>query len=318
MDRLGIVWRLLFPWYISGVLLAAAGILIGYVIFFHIFPGKPEIGIINIPGTRITDRTASTIGEFLDFARDEDSIKAVVIKMSSGGGGAAASEKLFLKTVELRGKKPVVVVVQGVTASGAYMWSMGANYVYAKPTSLIGSVGAVFQLPSLPRPDEDIVFTGPAKRTGAPKRTFVEILEMVKESFLDIVMSQRGDKLQISREELAQARLYPGMEAVRLGLADEIGSDIDAIKKAAGLAGVSNYDLVDVNAEVLRLFIQKLKRIFDISVTDDPAQMATQVESLTEFLSTWPGVASGEEDLPGLPNEIDLPQFYYYYVPPSE
>lgn len=312
------LWRLLTRWYISSVLLAGIGVLIGYVVFFHIFPGTPEIGIIDIPGTVLTQETASIIGDYLDFARDEGSIKAVVIKMNSPGGGAPASEKLFLKTLELRGKKPVVVVVQDITASGAYLWSMGANYIYAKPSSLVGSVGAVSRLPGIPEPDEEIVFSGPAKLTGAPQRTFTTILEMVKESFLDIVVSQRGDKLQLTRQEISEARIYPGMQAVRLGLVDEIGSDTDAIKKAAGLAGISNYGLVDVNLEVLRIAVEDIRRVFGTSLTDDPSQAANQIESLREFLLTWPSIDAEESGSLGFPSTLELPQFYYLYVPPPQ
>ncbi len=317
MNRLVVVWRFVIRWYVSAPVLAGLGVLVGWAIFFHGAPEKPEIGVIDIPGTVISRSTASTIGDFLDFARDTDSIKAVVIKLSSPGGGAASSEKLFLKTLDLRGKKPVVVFVEDLAASGGYMWAMGANHIFVNPTSLVGSVGVIFSLPGIPEPDENLVFSGPAKLTGAPRRTFTQLTEMVKESFLDIVISQRGDRLKITRDEVAEARLYAGMEAVRLGLADEIGSDTDAMKKAADLAGIANYDVVDINAEVLRLFIQKLDRIFGTSAADGDKESVTRFQLYKEFWPSLDNMDSMDSVLPGFPGDLNLPQIYHLYVPPS-
>ena len=317
MSRLAGLLRPFTRWYISSVLLAAVGIAVGYVVFFHVFPGRPQIGVIDIPFTVISDNTAFNIGEMLDYAQRTDSIKGVVIRLDSPGGGAAASEQLFLKTVRLRETKPVVVVAQDIVASGGYMWSMGSNYVYAKPTSVIGSVGAILVLPGPARPDEDVVFTGPSKRTGGPRRSFVEMLETVKEAFLSIVTSQRGDKLKITREELAEARVYSGMAAVRLGLIDAIGSDTDAIKKAASLAGVSHYELVDVNFEVFRLLVLKFRKIFPDVGTDGLPQALSDIQSLRELSASLLD-NDAEEVLGGLPEDLNLPKIYHLYVSPSE
>ena len=78
-------------------------------------------------------------------------------------------------------------------------------------------------------------------------------MDGLKEAFVEMVVQERGAKLKVSREELAEGRVYSGMEAVRLGLADEIGSDVHAFEKAAELAGVSDYEIVNINVEVNRL-----------------------------------------------------------------
>ena len=83
MNRLASLWRLAGNLYVSSVLLAALGIGVGYLVFFEVFPGKPKIAIIDIPFTVITDNSAFEIGAHLDFARRDDSIKAVVIKLTS-------------------------------------------------------------------------------------------------------------------------------------------------------------------------------------------------------------------------------------------
>ena len=318
MGKLAALWRGITRWYVSSLLFAAVGVALGYVIFFNVSPGKPQIGIIDIPFTTISDDSAFAIGEMLDFTSRTDSIKGVVIRLNSPGGGAAASEQLFLKTLSLRERKPVVVVAQDIVASGGYMWAMGSNYIYAKPTSFVGSVGAVFFLPKPDRPPEELMFTGPAKLTGGSQRTFVGMLEMVKEAFVNTVVSQRGSKLKITPQELSEARIYPGMEAVRLGIVDAIGSDTDAIEKAASLAGISHYELVDVNSEVLRLLVQKLRRIFESSETDELPLQVNDVEGLRKLLRSLATSRTTEEAFPGFPTESNLPRIYYLYVPPSE
>ena len=320
------LWRLTTSWYISSILLAGIGVLIGYAIFFHLLPGKPKIGYIDVPFTVIDEDSAWFIGQMLDFTEREDSIKAVVISLESPGGFAAESEKLFLKTARLREKKPVVIVTQGLNASGGYLWSMGANYLYAKPSSIVGSVGALSSLRPPRQTDEDIISTGPAK-LGGTRRITAGRLEMLKESFLNIVFSQRGDKLKLTPLELSQAQVYPGMEALRLGLIDAIGTDSDGAEKAASLAGISTYELVDVNVEVQRILFQKLARVLEpleVEVNQGSEvngqfqihELMSQLKAMRDFLPT---LASADgEGLPGLPEDLDIPQLYYLYVPPTE
>ena len=95
------------------------------MVFVYAFPGKPKIGVIDVPFTVISDDSAYVIGEYLDYAGREDSIKAVVIRLTSPGGGAAASERLYLETRKLREEKPVVLVMNGLVASGGFMMAMG-------------------------------------------------------------------------------------------------------------------------------------------------------------------------------------------------
>ena len=340
-----VVNRLSLTWTLSLLLVVGVGVGVGYAVFFHVYPGKPKIGIIDIPFTVITDDSAFVITSFLEYARDRDDIKGVVIKLSSPGGGAAASESLFQELRRFREKKPVVVSMNDIVASGGYMMSMGANYTYAKPTSFVGSIGVVLSFPGplLPsQPDEQVITTGPFKR-GSNRRHFVAATDQVKHAFVQIVVTERGDKLQMSREELLNALIYPGMEAVRLGLVDAIGSDTDAVDKAAELAGISDYDLVDVNTEVFRIFNEKLARIlkplFDLQGGEgqsivaglvNPVQPSRGSGDLPQTLFGHRGLGllrnmylpSGTDQIrealpPDFPLEIDKPRIYYLYVGPS-
>ena len=264
MGKLALLGRIITSWYIAGPALAVVGIVFGYLLFFNVLPGKPNIGVVDIPFTGISEDAASVITAYLEYCRQDPSIKGVVIKLSSPGGGAAASEQLYIETRRLREEKPVVVVMNGLVASGGFMMAMGASHTYVKTSSLVGNIGVVAGSRGVLSPQfpETIVFTGPYKLTGSSRRNWFLSMDWLKEAFIEMVVEERGDRLKISRDALADGRLYSGMEAVRLGLADEIGSDGQAYDKAAELAGISNYDLVNVNVEVNRLFIQDLRRIY--------------------------------------------------------
>ena len=154
-----------------------------------------------------------------------------------------------------------------------------------------------------------------------------------------------GGTLQISRDELAEGRIYPGMVAVRLGLVDEIGGQSDAIQKAAELAGISNYDFVDVNLEVLRELLEDLQRILpsfagqeegDAGIADvlafvsrDPNQdedspSRTSDEAARSSMAVLQALRAvmlnenlgltDEDPLPDFPMDINQPNMYYLYV----
>ena len=340
MSIFAVLWRIAGRWYVSLPLLAAVGVVVGYLVFFHVYPGKPEIGVIDIPSTLITENTAFVISSFLDHARRNDDIKAVVIRLSSRGGAPAPSEQLYMETRRLREKKPVVISMGDTVGSGAYMFALGANYTYAKASSIVGSVGVVLSFPGplIPRtPDEQIVMTGPFKGSGASRRYWVGLADQLKRAFIQTVVAERGDRLRISPEELGQAQIYLGVEGVRLGLVDAIGSDSDAIEKAAALAGISGYELVDINEEIDRAFTRRLTAIFgsadiggDAPGADDlrallsgsvspPAGLETQSRADRLRRLFLPSETDQVENgaLRGLPLQLSSPNIYYLYVGPS-
>lgn len=350
MNRLSSIGNALSRWYVVGLGLTIVGILAGAFAFFNIFAGKPQIGVITIPFTVINEESAFVMTSYLQYARSNDRIKGVVIALSSPGGGATSSERLYIETRRLREEKPVIIVMNGLVASGGFMMSMGASHTFVKSSSLVGNVGVVSGIgPALPDlPPESVIFTGPSKLTGSTRRDWIGVMDLLKQSFAQMVISERGDKLLISYEELAEGRLYAGMEAVRLGLADEIGDDSAAIDKAASLAGISNYELVDINVEVDRLFVQKIRRIFASADGDSAGlDLATllalsrssaiasdggpesfsaasglgtsqnqtvSLGDLRRFMLTGTLTQAQEDPLPGFPVEINQPNIYYMYA----
>ena len=312
------LWRLVTRWYVSIVLVTALGVAVGYFAFFNLGPGRPQIGIIDIPFTVIDEDSAFVISQMLNYARRNDSIKAVVVKLTTPGGGAADSERLYLEMARLREEKPVVIATGWISASGGALMSMGANYVFAESSSFLGSIGVVVGLAKPQPPEELLVSSGPAKLTGGTNRTFTAMMEFLKDSFIDTVISERGDRLKMTEAQLAEARLYVGLEAVQLGLIDAIGSESDAVEKSADLAGVSNYDLVNVNERVLREFVLQQERIFDTSVSDQSEFEMSDVASLRAMTSAARGT-DGQTGTPAnFPVEVNLPGMYYLYVAPTE
>ena len=248
------VANLKIPLFYSITLLLIIGLVVGYAVF-TVFVGKPNIAILQITGS-ISSGDAEEIATLLRTAKDDTSIKGVVLQINSPGGEASASEEIYLSVLDLRKEKPVVASVNRLAASGAYYIAIGANTIYAKPTSDVGNVGAISVLPK-PKPiEEDVLITGPLKKKGRAQRDYASQLQLVLEGFLEAVVFQRGDRLTLSKQELAKAKIYSGIEAVQNGLVDTIGSTTDAIEKAAELAGVANYGTVYLNPRRgIRLFI---------------------------------------------------------------
>lgn len=258
--------------FLSYIFLAIVSLAVGVAIFVALV-GRPQVAVITVSYVELDGFTADEINKTLQFVRDDNSIKAVVIKLNSPGGTVSASANVFLNTVKIRDKKPVVVLVGDIAASGGYMWLLGANYVYANPASMVGNVGAIMNLPGSFPPSENLVPTGPFKLTGGSYRTYIGWLEAIKDEFIEAVFSQRRDRLKIPREELAGGKIYFGSEAARLGLIDGLGTEVDAINKAAQLAGIRNYTLVDVNAALKE---QGVSLSFSKYDTYSPSSLKTQ------------------------------------------
>ena len=245
MSRLESTKRLMRRWFTSILFFVLVGLLLGGLISVLVIP-RPTIATITISGVILDQTYTDDILDMLRYARDEDSVRAVVLRIDSAGGGASATEQIYLDVLRLRQQKPVVVSVGTAAISGGYYIAVASNFIYAEPTSQLGNIGAWVSLPSPEELDEDIGTTGPFKATGGSRRKAMSQLEMVRQGFIEAVMSQRGDRLQLSEEELSRAERYVGIEGLRYGLIDDIGTRTAAIEKAASLAGLRNYEVVDL------------------------------------------------------------------------
>jgi protease-4 len=136
---------------------------------------------------------------------------------------------------------PVVASVDSMAASGAYYTVVPSDRIFAKPSSIVGSVGVRANLPRETEPNDAIAATGPNKLGGSGQREFFAIIESMRRAFLNAVFEQRGDRLSLSRADVSRAQIYSGSQAVQNGLADDVGDRQAAIREAARLAGLDDY-----------------------------------------------------------------------------
>ncbi len=238
--------RLLRSWFTSIPFFVLLGLILGVAIAIPLIP-KPKIAIVTISGVIWEQAYTDEVLDTLRDVRDDNSIQAVVLQIDSPGGGVSVIEQIYLDVLRLRGQKPVVACIGARGASGGYYIAVASNLIYAQPTSQIGSIGALVGLPSPAELDEDTLTSGLFKATGGSKRKAAAKLEMVRQEFVSAVMSQRGSRLKISEEELSLAEVYSGVESLRHGLIDDIGTVTAAIEKAASLAGVRHYSVIKLN-----------------------------------------------------------------------
>lgn len=245
------------------------------VLVFQTFIKKPEVGIIRISGPIFFQEQAREIVEMIRYAREKKEIKAIVLDIDSPGGAASPIEEIYLTLLKLRTKKPIVASINQQGASGGYYLAIASNFIYAKPDSQIGSIGAWTTLPWPETISEEVLPTGPFKDTGMTRQKAVGQLEMLRQSFLEAVLFQRGKKLKISPEELAKAEVYLGLEGLRYGLIDGLGSGLEAIEKSAKLAGIRKYKVIDINEEISK---EKVG-----ATVEGPSQPATEKALLPTF-----------------------------------
>jgi len=229
------------------------GLVLGGLVSILVIP-KPNIATITISGTILDQTYVDDILDIMRLAREDNRIKGVVLRINSPGGGVSATEQIYLDLLRLRQQKPVVVSVGAIAASGGYYAAVASNFIYAEPTSQIGGVGAWVNIPGFEELDEDVGSSGPFKVTGGSRRKALGNLEIIRQGFVEAVKSQRGDRLKLSDEELSRAELYVGVEGLRHGLIDEIGTRTAAVERVASLAGIRNYDIIELSIPEPTLF----------------------------------------------------------------
>ena len=198
---------------------------------------------------------ANKVCKDLEKLMEDEDVKAVVLRVNSPGGSAYASEQIWHSVSQLKAKKPVVVSMGGYAASGGYYISCPANYIYAEPTTITGSIGIFGMFPDFSGllteklgVKFDEVKTNKNAGFGTMARPFnAEELAMLDqyigrgyELFRKRVADGRHQKVE-AIEEVAQGRVWLGNDALKIKLVDAIGSLDDAIVKAAKLAKLEEY-----------------------------------------------------------------------------
>jgi protease-4 len=231
---------------------AVVGVILGVVLAPVAWEAAAQpagiVAVVPLEGG-IDGESAADVSSMLRTAREDPEVKAVVLLVNSGGGTAAGSEELYLQTQRTAARKPVVASVDAVAASGAYYTIAPADYIYAKPSSIVGSIGVLATRPTQVEPNDDVATTGPNKLLGADEREFYYLLETMRRAFVGAIFEQRGDTLTLTPAELSEARIYSGVEGLENGLVDGIGDRDAAIDHAARLAEVDRYEVRTLRVE---------------------------------------------------------------------
>ena len=206
-----------------------------------------SIARVNIEGLIRSDRERVEALERLEKSQ----VAAVVVHINSPGGTTAGSEQLYDALTRLKAKKPLVVVVEGLAASGGYITAIAADHIVAQQSSLVGSIGVLFQFPNFAELLKTVgvkveeVKSSPLK--AAPngfEPTSPEAREalaaLVKDSyawFRGLVKERRGmDDAQL--EKVADGRVFTGRQAVDLKLVDQLGDEKAAVAWLVAQKGV--------------------------------------------------------------------------------
>ncbi|MEP2057629.1 MAG: signal peptide peptidase SppA [Maribacter litoralis] len=194
------------------------------------------------------------INEALIKAREDDKVKAIVLRVNSPGGSALTSDIIWREVELTKKEKPVIVSMGNVAASGGYYIAAGAHKIYAEPTTITGSIGVFGTVPNLTELADNVGIN--AEQVGTNKNAVEyslfepmqdsfknqvqESIEETYETFLQRVSHGRGMTMA-QVDSVAQGRVWSGTEALEIGLVDELGNLDDAIAAAAEMAELSSY-----------------------------------------------------------------------------
>lgn len=227
-------------------------------------PGTAKIAVLVAQGSIVDGKGApgsvggDSLAEQIRAAREDDSVRAVVLRIDSPGGSAWASEVIRreLHVTRLKGK-PVIASMSSTAASGGYWIAAGANEIWAHPTSLTGSIGVFALFPEFAEPlnklgiTVDGVATGPLAGVLDPRRPLApaaaEAMQIAIEHgyqrFLQVVAEAR-DMDESEVDLVGRGQVWTGEAAEKLGLVDHLGGLNDAIRAAAQHAQLDTYEVV--------------------------------------------------------------------------
>lgn len=241
------------------LLLLVISVLLVSVLLGGCTVARDEVAVISLSGPIQSEASGLFFGgkvitprlvrEQIERARNDAGVRAVVLQIESPGGSVAACQEILEILKGL--KKPVVVSMGDVVASGGYYISAKADRIVALPGTLTGSIGVIAQVPNIAGLYDKLgikvqvfkagehkdMYAGLRELTPEEEELMQEMTGQLYEQFLDVVAEGRHmDKERVRR--LATGQLYTGQQAKALGLVDELGGLDKAIDMAAGLAGV--------------------------------------------------------------------------------
>lgn len=231
---------------------------------------KPGIALIYIEGPITTGKSqqdmlisggsagSTTIRAALDKAADDDTIKAVVVRVDSPGGSAVASDIIWKAASRLAKQKPLIVSMGAVAGSGGYYVSIPGDTIFAEEATITGSIGVVggklvwnglwegklgVTTTELNRGKRAGLMSMNRKWSDDERSAMRKYMDNVYEQFKGRIQASRGDRLKGNLDDMAGGRVFTGRQALERGLVDQIGGLSDAIRHAASKAGLSDYEV---------------------------------------------------------------------------
>ena len=207
-----------------------------------------KVGVIEITGV-IAD--CKDIIHNLKQFRENDAIKAIVLRINSPGGGVGPSQEIFREVRKTVEKKKIVASMGSVAASGGYYIAAGADGIVANPGTITGSIGVIMGYTNFKRLLDKIglvpvvIKSGEYKDMGSPVRDMKKEERQILENFakkihrqfiMDIAEGRKMDQDKV--ESIADGRIFTGEESINLGLVDRLGNLEDAIEWAGRLGGI--------------------------------------------------------------------------------
>jgi protease-4 len=233
-----------------------------------LFPDK--VALIPVEGMLIDARSGgflqaqenpmSLFIEELDQAASDDSVKAVVLRINSPGGSVTTSDTMYDAILRFKDKthKPVIASAQEVDASGAYYLSCAADKIIVNPTSIVGSIGVIFETfdfvgtMQMIGVESDAIKSAEFKDMGSPFKHMTPRERALMQSMVDeyfarfksVVFTHRSINDPATQSTTTDGRVFSGVDAVKLGLADQVGRLDDALDLARQMCGSPNAETV--------------------------------------------------------------------------
>src|SRR5881398_2900754 len=247
----------------------------------------------SIPGN-VSDSMVEDMRLALQQARDDNRVKAIVLEIDSPGGEVTASDQIYNAVTKARARKPVVVYMDSMTASGGYYIACGGKFLMANETTITGSIGVIIQTLNYEQLFNKIGLASVVFKSGKFKDMLngarpitPEERELVQnfiiktyDKFLGIVAKERNLPAELLRNTIADGRILSGEEALENKLIDGVGELDDAFAKAKELANAPDAKVVKYGppfslGRFLRLFGQSESKI-ELQL---PKQLVPQLES---------------------------------------
>jgi protease IV len=256
----------------------------------------------SIPGN-VSDSMVDDMRAALQQAREDSRVKAIVLEIDSPGGEVTASDEIYSAVVKTRPKKPVVIYMDSLAASGGYYVSCGGTFLMANETTITGSIGVIIQTLNYEQLFNKIGLASVVFKSGKFKDMLngarpitPEERELVQnfimstyDKFLGIVAKERNLPADLLRNTIADGRILSGKEALKNKLIDGLGELDDAFTKARQLANAPDAKVVKYGppfslSRLFRVFGQSESKI-ELQL---PKQLVPQLESgRAYFLSSY-------------------------------